>query len=160
MFTLILSAVSRQTRTLCKKTATNNNQMSGLSDLLPNSWRRHVWRPSHIFSSQSIGGSPSSERWQRRGTEMQQLRWKQHRNLLLFCVPELSMCSLFWSSSTPEGHKRSPKYLGREFASARCSRIDQKTCDVFTAIPRRSNTWILLRRMQGLYLPQVQCGES
>ena len=71
MSTLILSAVYRQARRICKEKVRNDDQMSSLSSLLSDPRRRHVWQPSHIFSSQPIGGPPCSERWQPRGSEMQ-----------------------------------------------------------------------------------------
>ena len=73
MSSLILLGVSRQTGRLRKKTATNNNQMPGLPDFLPNPRRRHIQQLAHIFSSQSTRGSSRAERWQCTGTEMQQL---------------------------------------------------------------------------------------
>ena len=96
MSTLFLSAVYRQTRRICKKKVRNDDKMSSLSGLLSDPWRRHVWQPSHIFPSQPIGRSPRSEKWRRRGSEMQQLWRKQHGNLLLLCLPELSLQGLFW----------------------------------------------------------------
>ena len=50
------------------------------------------------------------------------------------------VCQNFLCASCFEAHQRLKATRGREFASARCSRIDPKTCHVFTAIPRRSNT--------------------
>ena len=155
MSSLILSGVSRQTGRLRKKTATNNNQMPGLPDFLPNPWRRHIQQLAHIFSSQSTRGCFCAERWQCAGTELQQLWWEQHCNMLLFRVPELSLRILFWRPSTLEGYKRSSQCFHRKIASTRCRGVDQQTRDVFTAISRKSTPGILLWRMQSSYLPQV-----
>ena len=67
MSSLILPKVSRQTRRLRKETATNNNQMPGLSDFLPNPQRRFVQQLARIFSSQPAGGCSRSQRGQRTG---------------------------------------------------------------------------------------------
>ena len=157
MSSLILPRVSRQTCRLRKKTATSDNQMSGLSDIFSNSWRRLVQEFACILSSQPIGGCSRSKRWRHTGPEMQQLWWEQHCFLLLFRLPELSMHSLFWSSPTLEGHKRSSQCVDTEITSERCSRVDPQTRHVFTAISRKSTAGILLRRMQSSHMPQVQC---
>ena len=60
MSSLILSRVSRQTRRLRKKTATGDNQMSGLTDIFSNPRRRLVQELAHILSSQPIGGCSGS----------------------------------------------------------------------------------------------------
>ena len=160
MSSLILLGLSWQTGRLRKKTITNNNQMPGLPDFLPNPQRWHLQQFAHIVSSQPTCGCACSERWQRTGSEMRQLRREQHRNLLLFRVPGLSVHSLLWGSPTLEGNKRSSQCSDRQIASARCRRVDAQTRDVFTAIPWKSAPGILLRRMQGSHLPQVQCSES
>ena len=147
MSTLILSAVYRQARKICKEKIRNDDQMSSLSSLLSDPWRRHVWQPSHIFSSQPTGGSPRSERWQRRGSEMQQLWRKQHGNLLLLCLPELSLQGLFWCSSAPEGHKRSSQCFYQKIASARCGGVDAQTRHVCKEISREWTAWLLLSRL-------------
>ena len=51
MSSLILPRVSRRTSKLRKKTATNNNQMSGLPDFLSNSRHRYLRRCLHRFTS-------------------------------------------------------------------------------------------------------------
>ena len=145
MSTLILPAAYQQTRRICKKKVRNDDQMSSLSGLLSDPWRRHVWQPSHIFSSQPIGGSPRSDRWQRRDSEMQQLWRKQHGNLLLLCLPELSLQGLFWRSSAPEGHKRSSQCFDRKLASARCGGVDAQTRLVYKEISREWTAWLLLK---------------
>ena len=155
MYSLILPRLSWQTRKFCKKTATSDNQMSGLSDIISNSWRRLVQEFACILSSQPIGRCSRSKRWRRTDPEMQQLWWEQHRFLLLFCLPNIPLHCLFWSSSAPEDHKRSSQCCDREVKCARCSRVDPQTCHVFTAISRKSATGILLRRMQSSYLPQM-----
>ena len=157
MYSLILPRMSWQTRKFCKKTTTSDNQMSGLSDIISNSWRRLVQEFAHILSSQPIGGCSRSKRWRRTGPEMQQLWWEQHCFLLLFRLPNIPLHCLFWSSSAPEDHKRSSQCCHREIKCARCSRVDPQTRHVFTAISRKSTAGILLRRMQSSYLPQVQC---
>ena len=72
MPSLILPGVPRQTSRLRQKTATNNNQMPGLPDIIPNTRRRYVQQLAHIVSSQPTGGCSRSQRWQRTGPEM----WK------------------------------------------------------------------------------------
>ena len=155
MYSLILPRVSWQTRKFCKKTPTSDNQMPGLSDIFPNSWRRLVQEFACILSSQPIGGCSRSKRWRHTGPEMQQLWWELHRFLLLFRLPNIPLHCLFWSSSAPEDHKRSSQCCDREIASTRCSRVDPQTRHVFTAISRKSAAGILLRRMQSSYLPQM-----
>ena len=155
MYSLILSWVSWQTRKFCKKTATSDNQMPGLSDIVSNSWRRLVQEFACILSSQPTGGCSRSKRWRHTVPEMQQLWWEQHCFLLLFRLPNIPLHCLFWSSSTPEDHKRSSECRDREIKCARCSRVDSQTCRVFTAISRKSTSGILLRRMQSSYLPQM-----
>ena len=155
MYSLILPRVSWQTRKFCKKTATSGNQMSGLSDIISNSWRRLVQEFASILSSQSIGGCSRSKRWRHTDPEMQQLWWEQYCFLLLFRMPNIPLHFLFWSSSAPEDHKRSSQCCDREITSARCSRVDPQTCHVFTGISRKSTAGILLRRMQSSYLPQM-----
>ena len=155
MYSLILPGVPWQTRKLCKKTATSINQMSGLSDIISNSWRRLVQEFAHILSSQPISGCSRSKRWRRTGPEMQQLWWEQHCFLLLFRLPNIPLHCLFWSSSATEDHKRSSQCCDREIASARCGRFDPQTRHVFAAISRKSTAGILLRRMQMSYLPEM-----
>ena len=70
MPSLILPRVSRQTGRLRQKTATNNNQMPGLPDIIPNTRRRYVQQLAHIVSSQPTGGCSRSQRCQRTGSEM------------------------------------------------------------------------------------------
>ena len=147
MSTLFLSAMYRQTRRICKEKVWNGDQMSSLSGLLSDPWRKHVWQPSPIFSSQPIGGSPRFERWQQRSSEMRQLWRKQHGNLLLLCLPELSLRGLFWRSSALEGHKRSSQCFHRKFASARCGGLDAQTRHVCKEISREWTTWLLLSRL-------------
>ena len=98
-----------------------------------------------------------SKRWRHTDPEMQQLWWEQYRFLLLFCLPNIPLYFLFWSSSATEDYKRSSQCCDGEIKSARCSRVDPQTRHVFTAISRKSTAGILLRRMQSSYLPQVQC---
>ena len=155
MYSLILPRVSWQTRKFCKKTATSDNQMSGLSDIISNSWRRLVQEFACILSSQPTGGCSHSKRWRHTDPEMQQLWWEQYRFLLLFCLPNIPLYCLFWSSSATEDYKRSSQCCDREIKSARCSRVDPQTRHVFTAISRKSTAGILLRRMQSSYLPEV-----
>ena len=155
MYSLILPGVSWQTRKFCKKTATSDNQMSGLSDIISNSWRRLVQELAHSLSSQPIGGCSRSKRWRHTGPEMLQLWWEQHRFLLLFRLPNIPLHCLFWSSPATEDYKRSSQCCDREIKSARCSRVDPQTHYVFTAISRKSTAGILLRRMQSSYLPQM-----
>ena len=157
MYSLILPRVSWQTCKFCKKTATSDNQMSGLSDIISNSWKRLVQEFACILSSEPIGGCSRSKRWRHTDPEMRQLWWEQHCFLLLFCLPNIPLCFLLWSSSAPENHKRSSQCRNREIECARCSRVDPQTRHVFTAISRKSTAGILLRRMQSSYLPQVQC---
>ena len=96
MPSLILPGVSRQIGRFCKKTVTDNNQVPCLPDIIPNSRRRLLHKLADIVSSQPTGGSSYSQRWQRTGPEMQQLRREQqHGNLLLFRVPEFSLQILF-----------------------------------------------------------------
>ena len=92
---LILPGVSRQACKLRKETAKNNNQMPGLPGFIPHSRNRHLRQVAVIVSSQPVGGCSRSRRWQRTVSEMQQLRREQHGNMLLFRVPELSVCILF-----------------------------------------------------------------
>ena len=155
MYSLILPRMSRQTCKFCKKTATSDNQMSGLSDIISNSWRRLVQEFAHILSSQPISGCSRSKRWRRTGPEMQQLWWEQHCFLLLFRLPNIPLHCLFWSSSATEDHKRSSQCCDREIASARCSRVDPQSRHVFATISRKSTAGILLRRMQSSYLPEM-----
>ena len=155
MYSLILSWVSWQTRKFCKKTATSDNQMPGLSDIVSNSWRRLVQEFACILSSQPIGGCSRSKRWRHTGPEMQQLWWEQHCFLLLFRLPNIPLHCLFWSSSAPEDHKRSSQCCDREIKCARCSRADPQTRHVFTAISRKSAAGILLQRMQSSYMPEM-----
>ena len=155
MYSLVLPRVSWQTRKFCKKTTTSNNQMSGLSGIFSNSWRRLVQELSHILSSQPTGGCSRSKRWRRTSTEMQQLWWEQHRFLLLFRLPNIPLLCLFWSSSATEDHKRPSQCCDREIASERCSRVDPQTRHVFAAVSRKSTAGILLRRMQSSYLPEM-----
>ena len=155
MYSLFLSWVSWQTRKFCKKTATSDNQMSSLSDIFSNSWRRLVQEFACILSSQPIGGCSRSKRWRHTDPEMQQLWWEQYRFLLLFRLPNIPLYFLFWSSSAPKDHKRSSQCCDREIKCARCSRVDPQTRHVFTAISRKSAAGILLRRMQSSYLPEV-----
>ena len=155
MYSLILPRVSWQTRKFCKKTATSDNQMSGLSDIFSNSWRRLVQEFACILSSQPTGGCSGSKRWRHTDPEMQQLWWEQYCILLLFRLPNIPLYFLFWSSSAPEDYERSWQCRDREIKCARCSRVDPQTRHVFTAISRKSAAGILLRRMQSSYLPQV-----
>ena len=155
MYSLILPPVPWQTRNFCKKTTTSDDQMSGLSDIISNSWRRLVQQLSHILSSQPASRCSRSKRWRRTGPEMQQLWWEQHRFLLLFRLPNIPLHCLFWSSSATEDYKRSSQCCDREIASARCSRVDPQTRHVFAAISRKSTAGILLRRMQMSYLPEM-----
>ena len=155
MYSLVLPRVSRQTRKFCKKTATSDNQVSGLSDIISNSWRTLVQEFTCILSSQPTGGCSRSKRWRQTDPEMQQLWWEQHCFLLLFRLPNIPLHCLFWSSSATEDHKRSSQCCDREIASARCSRVDSQTRHVFAAISRKSTAGILLRRMQSSYLPQM-----
>ena len=155
MYSLILPPVPWQTRNFCKKTTTSDDQMSGLSDIISNSWRRLVQELSHILSSQPAGRCSRSKRWRRIGPEMLQLWWEQHRFLLLFRLPNVPLHCLFWSSSATEDHKRSSQCCDREIASARCSRVDPQTRHVFATISRKSTAGILLRRMQSSYLPEM-----
>ena len=155
MCSLILPWVSWQTRKFCKKTATSDNQMFGLSDIFSNSWRGHVQEFACILSSQPISGCSRSKRRRRTGPEMQQLWWEQYCFLLLFRLPNIPLYFLFWSSSAPEDYKRSSQCCHREIKCARCSRVDPQTRHVFTAISRKSTAGILLRRMQSSYLPQM-----
>ena len=155
MYSLILPRMSWQTRKFCKKTATSDNQMSGLSDIFSNSWRRLVQEFACILSSQPTGGCSRSKRWRHTGPEMQQLWWEQHRFLLLFRLPNIPLHCLFWSSSATEDHKRSSQCCDRQIKCARCSRADPQTRHVFTAIPRKSALGILLWRMQSSYLPEM-----
>ena len=60
MSSLILPWVSWQTCKFCKKTATSDNQMSGLSDIFSNPRRRLVQELAHILSSQPIEGCSRS----------------------------------------------------------------------------------------------------
>ena len=152
MYSLILPRVSWQTRKFCKKTTTSDNQMSGLSDIFSNSWRRLVQEFACILSSQPIGGCSRSKRWRHTDPEMQQLWWEQHSFLLLFRLPNIPLHCLFWSSSATEDYKRSPQCCDREIKCARFSRVDPQTRHVFTAISRKSTVGILLRRMQSSYL--------
>ena len=151
----ILPRVSWQTRKFCKKKPSSDSQMPGLSDIFSNSWRRLVQEFACILSSQPIGGCSGSKRWRRTGPEMQQLWWEQHRFLLLFCLPNIPLYFLLWSSSAPEDHKRSSQCCNREIKWARCSRVDPQTRHVFTAISWKLAAGILLRRMQSSYLPEM-----
>ena len=63
MSSLILPEVSRQTSRLRQKTATNNDQMPCLPDIIPNTRRRYVQQLAHIVSSQPTGGCSHSQRW-------------------------------------------------------------------------------------------------
>ena len=155
MYSLILSWVSWQTRKFCKKTATSDNQMSGLSDIFSNPRSRLVQEFACVLSSQPIGGCSRYKRWRHTDPEMQQLWWEQSRFLLLFCLPNIPLYFLFWSSPAPEDHKRSSQCYDREIKCERCSRVDPQTCHVFTAISRKSTAGILLRRMQSSCLPEV-----
>ena len=155
MYSLILPRVSWQTRKFCKKTATSDNQMSGLSDIISNSWRRLVQEFACILSSQPTGGCSRYKRWRHTGPELQQLWWEQSRFFLLFRLPNIPLYFLFWSSSAPEDHKRSSQCCDREIKCAGCSRVDPQTRHVFTAISRKSTAGILLRRMQSSCLPEV-----
>ena len=155
MYSLILPRMSWQTCKFCKKTATSDNQMSGLSDIFSNSWRRLVQEFACILSSQPTGGCSRSKRWRHTGPEMQQLWWEQHRFLLLFRLPNIPLHCVFWSSSATEDHKRSSQCCDRQIKCARCSRADPQTRHVFTAIPRKSALGILLWRMQSSYLPEM-----
>ena len=157
MYSLILPRMSWQTRKFCKKKPSSDNQMSGLSDIISNSWRRLVQEFACILSSQPTGGRSRAKRWRHTGPEMQQLWWEQHRFLLLFRLPNFPLYFLLWSSSAPEDHKRSSQCCDREIKCARCSRVDPQTRHVFTAISRKSTVGILLRRMQSSHMPQVQC---
>ena len=107
------------------------------------------------YHSQPIGGCSRSKRWRRTGPEMQQLWWEQCRFLLLFCLPNIPLYFLLWSSSALEDHKRSSQCCNREIKCARCSRAHPQTLHVFTAISRQSAAGILLRRMQSSYLPEM-----
>ena len=60
MSSLILPRVSRQTGKLRKKTATNNNQMSGLPDFIFYPRHGYVRRLAFFFSSQPTGGCSRS----------------------------------------------------------------------------------------------------
>ena len=141
---LILPRVSRQTGKLCKKTPTNNNQMSGLPGFFSNFRHRYLRQFASFFSSQPTDGCFRSWRYHRTGSEMQQLWREQHSNKLLFCLPELYVWKLFSISPTLEGHKRSSQCFDRQITSSKRARVDPKTHHVFTEISRGSNSGILL----------------
>ena len=60
MCSLILSRVSRQTGKLRKKTAPDNNQMSGLPNFISDSRHRHLHQFAFFVLPQPIGGCPCS----------------------------------------------------------------------------------------------------
>ena len=134
MSSLILSGVSRQTCKLRKETAKSNDQVPGLPDFIPNSRNRLLRLFAVIVSSQPIGECSRSRRWQPTVSKMQRLRREQHRDMLLFRVPEFSVRILFKSSPTLEDFKGSSQCFDRQTASARCARFDPQTRDVFKAM--------------------------
>ena len=101
MSTLFLSAVYRQTRRICKKKVRNDDQMFTLSGLLSDPWRRHVWQPSYIFSSQPIGRSPRSEK--NDGEEAQRCSSCEENNTATcYCF----VCQTFLCKDCFDAHQR------------------------------------------------------
>jgi len=62
MSSLILPTVSRRTRKLRKKTASNISQMSGLPGFISNPQHKHLRQFAFFFSSQPTGGCSRSSR--------------------------------------------------------------------------------------------------
>lgn len=111
-------------------------------------------RLANIFSSQSIVRYSSTQRQWSRGSELRHLRRSAHGNLLLFCVREIYVYSLFWFSSTHKWHSGSSECLDWEFAST--ASLRSYTYLLFTEIPRVWRTVkILLPAMQSLHLPKM-----
>ena len=99
MYSLILPRVSWQTRKFCKKTATSDNQMSGLSDIFSNSWRRLVQEFACILSSQPIGGLALKDG----GTQTQKCGSCDENNTASsYCF----VCQIFLCTACFEAHQR------------------------------------------------------
>lgn len=131
-----------------------NDGMSCLSDFRVDP--RNSDRLTNIFSSQSIVGYSSTQRQWYRGSEMRHLRRNAHSNLLLFCVREIHVYSLFWFSSTHKWHSWSSQCFDWEFASTASLRVNPCTNLLFTEMPRAKRTVkILLPAMQSLHLPEM-----
>ena len=115
MSSLILPRVSRRTVKLCKKTASRNTQMSGLSDIISNSWHRHLRQFVFVVSSQTASGCSRSWRCHRARLRCNSCDENNPASSYRF-VCQSFLCTSCFQSPTRLGlgHKKSSQCFDRQ----------------------------------------------